>query len=252
MKKQIVPMLLCLSVLLSMTGCGFEIEQPDLDTVAIHSLLWIRGASLQSDFDGPPIIELLDTDSYGRVLFSYRERSWGEKSFSSLLIMQKSADGYVFFYPDVNFYSVEASRYDVHTPTIFPEDQIELLKQKNDWEKEMDLSKCMKARIAARSECLESVADFHKDSEMKNLFLEATKAYNPTGELEWKFFKGMQDYYGRTIYHGWVGEMDVAILFDPDMGFDADTCYFIPNDFYNYQDELHTFKKLNHWNEPLN
>ena len=48
-------------------------------------------------------------------------------------------------------------------------------------------------------------------------------------------------------------DTDVTIyyVFDPDMTYDSETCYFTPQNRYDYQEELRSFKELNHWNEPI-
>lgn len=248
--KKIFSLVLFFALLISMMGCGFKVERPDLYTVALNSLLWIRGASFQSDFDGPPYIEIVETDSYGRVLFSYREKSWGEKSFASMLIMQKAEDGYVYFYPDVNFFSVESTT-NMQASVVFPEEKIEKLKQNNDWEKEIDLSTCIKKSITEQSEGFEAYYKNGRDAETINIISDVIKPYNPNGDANWYFNKGMCDDYGRTIFHGYVGDQKMAILFNPDMTYNSDACFFIPDDFYNYQDEFREFKEQNNWNQPL-
>ena len=248
--KKFLSLVLCFVLLFSIAGCGFKVEHSDLYTVALNSLLWIRGASFQSDCDGPPYIEILETDSYGRVLFSYREKSWGDKSFASVLIMQKVEDGYVYFYPDVNFFSVESTK-NMQVPVVFPDENIETLKQNNDWEKEIDLSVCTKKAITEQSESFEAYYENGRDTETISIISDVIKPYNPNGDVNWYFYKGMCDDHGRTIFHGYVGDQKMAILFMSDMTYNFDTCFFIPDDLYHYQDEFRKFKEQNNWNQPL-
>lgn len=248
--KRPLCLMLCFSLLLLIAGCGFKVERPDLYTVALNSMLWIRGASYQSDFDGPPHIEVLETDSYGRVLFSYREKSWHSASLASLLIMQRSDEGYVYFYPDMNFISIPSTT-NMQEPVAFAEEDIFALKQKNDWEQEIDLQKCVKKEITDRSESFEAYYEDCKASETKQKLIEAIRKYDSSDNLDWYFYKGMQDAYGRTLFYGEIDHQSMAILFDADMNCDLDTCFFIPDDFYNYQDEFRTFKERNRWNQPL-
>ena len=73
-KKISIVCLLVVALLFS--GCRYEYrgEYLDLYTVAINSVLWTFGASPQTDFAGDPLIEIMEEDDFGRVLFRYTEK----------------------------------------------------------------------------------------------------------------------------------------------------------------------------------
>ena len=249
--KRILLIFLSLTVLLSVGGCyrePYNGDRADLYTVALNSLLWVTGVSWESDKAADPAIEVIEEDSYGRVLFTYQEKDFGSvMSFSSLLIMQKTENGSVYFYPDCNAICVRASL--TGEDVSFSDESIEALKQQNDWEKEMNTEKCVKREIGTTP--LESVKEGKENAE---IIYEILSHYKEPAQ--WTFYKGMHDDYGRTVYHGWMVDGEgrwecLAVLLNPDMTYDSETCYFTPQNRYDYQEELRSFKELNHWNEPI-
>ena len=129
MKKIIRCLILMISVVV-LSGCFLERrepaeyigEYPELFTVAINSLLGVRGYSLSGGHQ--PTITILEEDDYGRVLFEYRE---GGFSYPSRLIMQKAENGYAYFYPYYNFilrYLTSAFSYSYGIPNFSDEETI--------------------------------------------------------------------------------------------------------------------------------
>ena len=249
--KRILLTVLAVIMLFSVGGCSkkpYAGDRADLYTVALNSLLWVSGVSWEGDKETDPTIEILEEDSYGRVLFTYREKNFGSvMSFCSMLIMQKTEDGSVYFYPDVNAVCLRVTLNG--ESTSFPEETIASLKEQNDWNKEVDVEKCVKKEIGATP--LESIKEGKENAE---IIYEALSQYKtPT---QWTFYKGMSDDYGRAIYHGWMVDSEgrwesLALLLNLDMTYDSETCYFTPANRYDYMDELQAFKALNHWNEPI-
>ena len=78
--KRILLTVLAITMLFSVGGCSkkpYAGERADLYTVALNSLLWVSGVSWEGDKETDPIIEILEEDSHGRVLFTYREKNFG-------------------------------------------------------------------------------------------------------------------------------------------------------------------------------
>jgi len=255
--------LIVLSVLLlalSLTGCRYKRykgKYPELYSVAINSLLWNSGQSAAAGKLVDPKIEIIEEDSYGRILFSYIEQCYARATiaFDSLLICQKSDEEFTYFYPDYNFVSIEREPYS-HNYYKFSVDEIQTLKNLNDWDKEVDLEKCVKVEITRNKPKLQI------DKEVfDKLFRKAIKH-----ESENKLFIHtdflISDNYGRSIYYGF-GEEKLGsdknyqkryfyrvFIFNPDSSYNEETCILEPTDYYNYQDELKAFKELNNWNMP--
>lgn len=249
--KRILLTALAFVMILLVAGCSrkpYAGERADLYTVALNSLLWVSGVSWEGDKEVDPTIEILEEDSYGRVLFTYRENNFGSvMSFCSLLIMQKTDAGFVYFYPDVNAVCLRSSL--GGESVSFSDETVDALKQQNDWEKEVDMEKCVKKEIGATP--LESIKEGRENADIIYEVLSQYKT--PT---KWTFYKGMSDDHGRVIYHGWMVDGEgrwecLAVLLAPDMTYDLTTCYFTPENRYDYHEELQAFKDLNHWNEPI-
>ena len=135
---------------------GYIGEYPDLFTVAINSLVGSNGYIL-SETAFPPVVELLEEDSYGRRLFCYSEDSG---TGVSLVVSQKTDGVYVWFYPDYNFISaplaegngIKKIASDVPSEIINPYndfslEEIAALKEVNDWEDPLDEGKADMTKI---------------------------------------------------------------------------------------------------------
>ncbi len=255
-------LLLC-SMLLC--GCSFykeyEGEYSDLYTEACCSLVFSNGF-LRSESVHQSAIDLIEEDDYGRKLFSYYEKQLyhfeGQKYILSLLVCQKSDYEYVYYYPDYNFYSIDTQKkvdiYDSHKPTSVPdplseftEDEINALKEKNDWNKELQIDKCVKQKIFVEKEKCEidksvlngicnDIVDMDEYSLYKHSFL-------------------CSDEYGRKIYCLEFSNRELnryyIILLNPDLTYDKQTFsreIFGP---FNCQNEIYELKQNNNWNMPI-
>ena len=94
-----------------------------------------------------PQIEKIDEANYGRVIFSYRARYYkGSDSnicFSALIICQASSNNEVLYYEDVCYIVKEQVNYTPEPDKEFDAEVIDYLKSINDWNKELDLEKCL-------------------------------------------------------------------------------------------------------------
>lgn len=127
-------------------GCqtNFAGNNPELYTQAINSVPFTCGSSLSTDFAYAPEIKIIEKDAKQRILFSYTERCYYDLtlSFSSLMVCQKSKNGIVYFYPDSYF--IKEKDISSKTAPHFTNEEIEYVKQINDWNAEIDLTKCAK------------------------------------------------------------------------------------------------------------
>ena len=114
---------------------------PSIFSIAIYSLLGVTG----SEFDD---IEILEKDSKGRVMFSFCAYGYSienNDNLYSIIICQKSDLKYTYYYPDCNYIVAP-------TKNEISEEEICELKEKNDWDKELNQSKMIKAKITRRKE----------------------------------------------------------------------------------------------------
>ncbi len=83
--------------------------------------------------------EVIETDKYGRRLFAF-----STSDSSGYCILQKTDDSYAYYYDNISFQlRRESERISVLIDEYAPED-VEELKVKNDWDKELDESKMVK------------------------------------------------------------------------------------------------------------
>lgn len=150
---------------------GYNGDYPELYTVAMESLPDVRGYISFEHFH-QPVLVLLAEDGYGRKMFCYTEErdSGSEDKYHrggvNIVICQYADDTYAYYYADCNYIS---SALCVGNEVVFPsgqqypsvitkplndftEEQIEDLKNANDWGKELDLRKCVKAEISRKKQ----------------------------------------------------------------------------------------------------
>lgn len=240
MKKidKIFIILLCALMLTAFCGCDrfhkYKGTDYDLYTVAINSLVGAHGEIFMRP-EGPTL-NIVETDNYGRTLFYYYEKN--AISTHSMIISQKSENGFVFYYEDFNFISKATEQ--------FATEEIDELKCKNDWNMPIDESRLVKKEIVKQKS--------------KNSFNESTveeQFAKILGE-KWELF-----YFGRElttsedgktivlavgIYdrHGESIKKDYVLILDKE-GNLAENAMMELTDFYNYQEQLKQFKADNGW-----
>ena len=136
---------------LLMVGCSYEYEgkHADLYSMACKNLIAINGYIPQGEYTDDPLIYELEKDEYGRVLFSYQEFG----SVVHLLIMQKSENNLVYYYPEDCYLSfrTELSKYlgdftqqDLMQilQTHLTEEDRTAFKALNDWNEPLQEEKC--------------------------------------------------------------------------------------------------------------
>lgn len=236
-KKISIVCLLVVALLFS--GCRYEYrgEYLDLYTVAINSVLWTFGASPQTDFAGDPLIEIMEEDDFGRVLFRYTEKYFSPNiSFSSLIILQSKKNDFAYYYEDCNFISKEKSYYS-DEPAIFDLDDINELKNINDWNQPVNFDKCVKKDFVSYKKTLSLT-----DNQEKNILSKFPQFHSIPLFLLTENKNGDKLCYGKLI--GYQEELKYIVII---LKNDSTFSIFEPNDLYNYQEELKMFKEQNSW-----
>lgn len=244
-KKVLLIIPLVFVLVLSSCYNGYAGKRSDLYSVAINSVVWSNGYSWGADFKMNSKIEIIDVDQYGRTLFTYTESVYDTTkiAFSSLIICQASTAKEVFYYEDVNYIVKEQVLY-IPYQKEFNEEEIENLKLINDWNKEINYSKCIKKDIR------KGKLNIPHEKEIKNQILDE---FDMTSDCIW-FAHYLTSNFDNTKYimYGYVGNTR------------EDGTYFIglvekgenntikintivPLDVYNYKNEFVEFKQANNW-----
>jgi len=241
-------------MLVSCTSTEYKGEFPQLYSVATHSILGNLGYADHTD----SIITIIEEDGFGRILFSYTE----ETTTYSILILQKSDEVYSYYYEDYNFISKE---FQIGN-NYFSTDKIDELKKINDWNKEINESKCTKVKIETKK----SVPDLKfTEAQFESTFKKIAKLNGY--EVKYKIYRSSlyltSDNYGRALYYAWgIGRdvdggglgpnsphvrFDIVLIINQDGTYDEDYYVMQIEDLYTYQDILKEFKELNKWNQSL-
>ena len=238
----------CAALLTVLTGCvgcgykGYSGNNPDLYTVAINSLLWNSGHSSGADRIIESKIEVLEKDEHGRTLFTYHEIYYdgGTRTISSLCISQGTYDGYVYYYEDTN-YLIKEQEQDSRQYLIFQQEEIDYLKRINDWNTEIDLSKCTKKGIIREKQNLPTDKEAIKEA--------AALKYNITeGNKNICVYYLTSDNNGNFIAYGSVINVNYELYFVAFVNSEGDIIdWLVPENLYAYQEELKSFKQKNGW-----
>ena len=264
MTKKIVSMILSLLLTASaLVGCAspkYLGKNPELYTVAIYNFFGSVGYGSNGEVPSPAETGIIETDSYGRVLFYYHEGIISEGCGYG--IIQKAEDGYAYYYEDDCVLCAGddgTSRGKVTHDEWFTEDELSAFKALNDWEQEFNEETCTKRTIVSQKP-EEKLKLRDKD------FEKATKDWLTNNGFQIKnnkqiystieFF--MADDYGREIYCIYVNEyrltgviagpIVLAVMFMPDGTCDPTVSVVRIDDMKNYRDQMKAFRQNNGWN----
>lgn len=260
--KKTISLLIIAILLIACTSCnGYQYEytgeNAGLYTVAVNSLLGARG--FKSGDVKDPLIEIMEEDDYGRIMFLYYEGIMINNYDYALIIVQKIESDYVYYYPDYNFIvaavdytspqdkTTQDYEYVYYYPQFqyrakFKVEQVNKLKEDNDWNKEPDENKCFKQAVIN-----EKVSPLQK-KEQRELHSELFKNEKPYSESLIIFLT--QDNFGRSVYFvrsNWTRAAEFMIIIIYPNG-EKKSIKLV--NYYNYQDELKAFKEQNNWNKP--
>ena len=216
----------------------------DLSTVAVSNIFGISNLWAGE-------ILLMEKDDFGRQMFAY----WGISNAVSspgiiaICVSQKSAGKYVYYYPDDCFllYARDRTGYvEGGDPArisqswaLMSAEDLNALKEKNDWGKPLDLSRCDKKTVSRTKSDPVS-------KEFKLAFYGAV-GYLTVHDWVTGFYYLTSDSYNRHIYYSQINSDNYAVMFYPDGHFD----YIKITDPLHYQDAMKAFKAQNNWNQPI-
>lgn len=159
MKKILSSILCCILIFtcsFGLYGCIFvpypyNREHKELYTTAIYSIPNATGYMYHGEGAYSSDIYVWEQDNYGRTLFSYCE-DYSDQIFG-LVVAQAYDETNVYFYPDINYaltfidsnhtYNVINRNHLKNRTENFYSEYKDKLKEKNDWDKPIDKSKCV-------------------------------------------------------------------------------------------------------------
>ena len=156
--------------------------QEDLYTVAVCNIFGATGYYSNGEISYSPVIIEIEKDGFGRVMFYYSEFYSKNIYCTAYVIMQKSENGKVDYYQydcqmtyfgDLPMY---ASGPD-DVKNLFSDEEIEEFKSKNDWNKELDLSKCTESKIITRKKTDKS-GNLRDSLKWRIYFIASQNGYN--------------------------------------------------------------------------
>ncbi len=264
---------LILVLLMSVTafsGCimirEYKGPNPELCSVAWANLVGIMGYWSDGELTGDPTLEILQTDSYGRVLFSYSEEHfYKEKKGVYLLVMQSCDGSTASYYPEDCYYHVFADVVD--DKCIYDTEVIEALKLLNDWEKPIDASKCESTEIVTRKP-EGKIDNAENDSYLEEIverYYERDGRYVNPRNISFVSLSRfvMKDDYGREMYIVYTNFEEYGnkveiyysykflMVFTPD-GNCHEESVTLMNDPNNAQNDVKRIKEMCGWNTPIN
>ena len=263
-------LVLSLSSLCACVYPGYLGEYPELCSVAWMNLVDINGYWSDGEMMGGPYVDVLETDSFGRVLFSYTERRWlsdGEGGYLEcvyLMVMQKKDEVSAYYYPEDCYYCVKVDADDEEHS--YDTEIIESLKLLNDWEKPIDESKCDSTAIVTKrpdgkvkngddDTFLEGVIErYHERSgryiSPKNISYVGYSRFvtaDDYGRELWTVYTEFEEYTEKLEIHY---SYKFLIVVMPDGSCDESTVILL-EDSLNAQNDVKQIKEANNWNKPI-
>ena len=265
----ILLIILLLSTSLSLFGCksyeySYGGEYPDLYTVAINSVIGSVGYHPgERIFD--PEIAILETDSKGRTLFVYNELTsiFGDSSLVALCIVQKSDTNWAYYYEDYNYiFANTINEFEVNKESQFiyyeyvdipgvwikvDKEKMENLKKQNDWEKEINLNKCVSKQLMTNKK-----EPTIEENGLDKIYQNAFKLKNEeVPSLNSYCTYCYKDNYDKHLYLMEHYNVDVqespyrVVLIENKEYIDS-----IEISGYDFQEKVKRFKEQNGWNNP--
>jgi len=222
----------------------YDGDYPELYSIGINSILGAKGYINQGYGKWLSEIQIIEKDNFGRVLFHYCE--YNRVSSRSFIISQKNDMEHSYYYPNYNFISNFGGE--------FSDDEIELLKTKNDWNMPVNIDKCVKVSIVRQK-----TGGPVRTSIIRRFFREALGNDAKYDSPKFNFF--IKDNYNRSMYVAYgargsnryfdpkqMTRRVVVLFFQPNGLYDKEIGIMELTDLNNYQDDLKAFKLRNNWN----
>jgi len=264
--KRVLLFLLVLLMITSLSSCGPSRFSPvsrrlALQLVAIHSLLGTSGPY------GEDAIEVLEEDELGRVMFAFSgsiatgdDGTATRYGILAVLIAQKIPESltHVYFYDGINFilHQLElgeirnsASLTEAFVMERFTEEQLEQLKEENDWNMELDEDRLFRVPVSPRRK-VRYMTDVSQQT--------VEEAFSAVSEGFRRSFPLTMDRNGNVIHfvRGANHDRDtqeltffssVLLMFDRNGNLIEGTGTMILEDLWDYREELRAFKEANGW-----
>jgi len=237
MKKLIAMLLVCVFLL---SGCydkfRYSGKNKNYFSMAIYSLLGVSGRDTDK-------IEILEIDEYGRVLFSFYSSEilfGGEKGIYSIMVCQKTDEKNTYFYPDYQFVFANSEE-------KISEQDINLLRRRNDWGKELDESKMVKVKNTEKKRNVGSSISSREKKIFEGLIDFETRMVILTRLGMDKEKRNLYYVSVRDKENDYAFERAYILILNEDNTFDGNVCLQEVKNPWNYQDQLKAFKELNDW-----
>lgn len=273
-KMRICALILVLVLsLTSLSSCiypGYMGEYPELCSVAWANLVDIIGHWSDGEMQGGPYVDILETDSYGRVLFSYSEHQYVGDAKSGylecvyLMVMQKKDDLNAYYYPEDCYYCVKVDVDEIEHS--YDPDVVEHLKLLNDWDKPIDTAKCDTTVIVTKRPegIIENAEDDQFLEGVIQRYHERSGRYISPKNISFVDYARFvtSDRYGRelwTVYTSYEDHTEkmmidysykFLIVFMPDGSYDESTVIML-DDSFNAQKQVKLIKDNNGWDNPI-
>lgn len=246
-------------------GCtyrGYKGEQPELYSVAWASIPTLSGFRSNGEALYDAVVEVLETDDYGRILFSYSEDVRDYDGFGCyILIMQRTDGEKAYYYSDDCYIYMDYENSNVLIDVDSSE--IEDLKALNDWNEPIDESKCEVTDIIRKKPEGDIKVNNSYFEEIVREYHEGSGRYiHPKNSSFVDYYRfGISDDYGREIYVVFTSfeeftekteinyEYVFLIVVNPDKSYDSANVIIL-NDIANPRDETKQLKAKAGWNIP--
>ena len=243
-------------------GCtyrGYNGDYPELCSVAWASIPTLTGFASNGEVLYDARVEILENDSYGRVLFTYSE-SYGVNSFY-VMIVQYSDAANAYYYPDDCYIYMICENKDalIDLDTY----EIEELKTLNDWNEPLDESKCEGTEIVRKKpEGKIKVSNSYFEEIVREYHENSGRYIHPKNISFLGYYRfGISDDYGREMYvvntnfEEYTDKTETyyeyvfLIVVNPDKSYDPATVVILEN-LANPRDEVKNIKAQTGWNTP--
>ena len=263
--KIVVCILILVVMMLSLIACTpvYQGLHRELYVVAVNNIFGAHGYSGHGEHHYDSQIDMIEVDDYGRILFFYNEQdSVGGLYHTAIVIMQYTDRyrNYVYYYQDDCYwpYFGEETPYPAAYRNLFSEEEIDALKELNDWNKKIDLKKCAKA--SCKTLRPDGALDI-KDEEMSEIVKSTAQklGYNKD-DVSYSYDNEFcnADKYGRELYYvsalvrsssADTEKIEFAMIFNPDKTCPEENVYVLTDKALTF-DALKVLKQNVGWNQP--
>lgn len=232
---------------------GYGGTKPELYTVIANNVLGAGSSEFES-------ISIIEEDSYGRVLFFYAGNYSNiyQKKLRIISICQKSDNKYAYYYEDDCFFVCEDFEASLSISEILPlvQDELEELKNLNDWNQELNESKMTSAKIVKN---FTQKLEYHDDSQHYKTALSSVKC---SEGYSWDYYIMCSDKFGRQLIlmqenpndatvSNQLEDVRTFLVIVPNSGYVSkkSVLELTAEQLYDYRDIIKDFKESNNWNK---